>query len=277
MIVHNPITATAFFSALWQDYVQMTPQASTITNSLEQRGETVQHDHVAFRTFNLHPISLEQLEPLFFDMGYERYNQPYHFESKKLDAFGYLPPSEDLPRIFLSELRVQELSQESQNIITRLVDSVDESRLKDPSVFWAGPLWKLPTYDEFQLLANESEYASWLSVIGLRANHFALYVNALNNINSIEEMNDLVEELGFEVNTSGGRVKGSKEVLLEQGSTIASTMPMTFPDNQVHDVTTCYYEYAKRYPDAEGNEYQGFVTASADKIFESTDMCRGSK
>jgi len=274
MIVKNPIMATSFFSALWQDYVQMTPQANAITNALEHRGETVQHDHVAFRTFNLSPMSLEQLEPHFFDMGYSRYEQPYKFESKKLNAFGYLPPSDDLPRIFLSELRVQELSKESQSIIHRLVDSVDESLLKDPSLFWSGPLWQLPTWEEYEVLAQESEYAAWMSVIGLRANHFALYVNALDNISSIEEMNALVEELGFEVNESGGRVKGNKDVLLEQGSTIASTMSVKFPKNEVHDVATCYYEYAKRYPDAEGKEYEGFVTASADKIFESTDMCR---
>ena len=249
----------------------MTPQATAITNALERRGETVVHDHVAFRTYNLSPISLAQLEPHFFDMGYKRYEQPYKFESKKLRAFGYLPPSDDLPRVFLSELQVEDLSKESQSIIHRLVDSVDESRLKDPSLFWAGPLWELPTYQEYQILAQESDYAAWMSVIGLRVNHFALYVNALKNISSIEEMNQLVEELGFSVNESGGRVKGNKAVLLEQGSTMASTMPVTFPDGDIHDVTTCYYEYAKRYPDAQGTEYQGFVTASADKIFESTD------
>ena len=36
-------------------------------------------------------------------------------------------------------------------------------------------------------------------------------------------------------------------------------------------VPSCYYEFAKRYTDVTGNLYQGFVTTSADKIFESTN------
>ncbi len=44
-------------------------------------------------------------------------------------------------------------------------------------------------------------------------------------------------------------------------------------DNKVskHQVPSCYYEFAKRYKDAKGKLYQGFVAASADKIFESTN------
>ena len=35
-----------------------------------------------------------------------------------------------------------------------------------------------------------------------------------------------------------------------------------------------YYELAKRYPLPSGELFQGFVPASADKIFESTDAKR---
>ncbi len=33
-----------------------------------------------------------------------------------------------------------------------------------------------------------------------------------------------------------------------------------------------FYEFAKRYPTANGKLYQGFVAASADKFFESTNV-----
>ena len=36
-------------------------------------------------------------------------------------------------------------------------------------------------------------------------------------------------------------------------------------------VPSCYYEFAKRYLDQNKQLYQGFVTSSADKIFESTN------
>ncbi|MGB1300776.1 MAG: DUF1338 domain-containing protein, partial [Pseudoalteromonas tetraodonis] len=33
----------------------------------------------------------------------------------------------------------------------------------------------------------------------------------------------------------------------------------------------CFYEFAIRYPKPDGEIYTGFVAASADKIFESTN------
>lgn len=260
-----------FFSSLWQDYINMTPQAEAIHNALTQRGESVQNDHVAFRTFNRGPIRLECLEPFILEMGYERF-EPYHFSGKKLDAWGYIHPDANKPRIFLSELRVEELSDQAQSIIQKLIDQIDAKDIADASIFWRGTLWATPSWEDYQALAEESEYAAWLSVIGLRCNHFTVNVNALNSINGIEAMNLLVEDLGYTINSSGGRVKGSPAVLLEQASTKASVQAFTFADGQQHDVTTCYYEFAKRYFDDNGKLYQGFVAASADKIFESTDM-----
>ncbi|WP_108124745.1 DUF1338 domain-containing protein [Saccharospirillum mangrovi] len=263
-----------FFDHLWQDYIRMTPQAETIAQALRSRGERIQNDHVAFRTFNRGPIALEKLEPFILDMGYQRY-EPYNFAEKKLDAFGYIPPNPEQPRIFLSELRVEELSTGAQRLIDGLIEQIDPNDVSDASIFWRGPLWDVPSWADYQQLAAESEYAAWLSVIGLRCNHFTIDVNALRDIDSIEAINTLVEDLGFAINASGGRVKGTPEVLLEQGSTKASVQPFAFAGGETHDVTTCYYEFAKRYLNEDGQLYQGFVAASADKIFESTDMRGG--
>jgi hypothetical protein len=38
------------------------------------------------------------------------------------------------------------------------------------------------------------------------------------------------------------------------------------------DIPGCYYEFARRYPDADGKLYSGFIAKSADKIFESTNF-----
>ena len=37
-------------------------------------------------------------------------------------------------------------------------------------------------------------------------------------------------------------------------------------------IPSCFYEFAKRYPLDCGTLYSGFVAASADKIFESTNV-----
>jgi hypothetical protein len=267
------VNITEFYQALWQDYVNMTPQAQTISNALTQRGEQVQNDHVAFRTFNIGPITIQDLEPYILALGYSRY-EPYHFAAKKLDAYGYIPPTQNLPRIFISELRVQELTDSAQTIIKGLVSQINSNEINDASIFWRGCLWSPPSFEDYQTLLQESEYAAWLSVIGLRANHFTINVNALMQTTEVSQVNDLVEELGFQINESGGRIKGSPSVLLEQSSTMASTQEITFSGGSKQSVTTCYYEFAKRYFDENGELYQGFVAANADKIFESTDMLR---
>ncbi len=260
-----------FFDHLWQDYIQMTPQAEIIQKALIARNESVVNDHVAFRTFNIGPMRLEKLEPLILDLGYQRY-EPYHFAAKHLDAVGYIPPQSDLPRIFISELRVEELSTAAQKIIHTIIDQIPIQETLDASLFWHGRFWPAPRFEDYQTLLAESEYAAWLSIVGLRANHFTISINALNSLNDVAEMNELIEDLGFTINDSGGRIKGSPEVLLEQSSTKASRESMAFADGREELVTTCYYEFAKRYHDDSGELYQGFVAASADKIFESTDV-----
>ncbi|MFP3457566.1 DUF1338 family protein, partial [Psychrobacter sp. SIMBA_152] len=74
----------------------------------------------------------------------------------------------------------------------------------------------------------------------------------------------------FALNTSGGEVKGSPEVLLEQSSTLADEYAVTFSDGDMR-IPSCFYEFAIRYPKPDGEIYTGFVAASADKIFESTN------
>ena len=66
------------------------------------------------------------------------------------------------------------------------------------------------------------------------------------------------------------RERGAKEDILW-----ADRMPVEFANGVVEEIPTCYYEFALRYPDAEGKPYQGFVAASADKIFESTNAQKG--
>lgn len=262
----------SFFNYLWHDYITIAPAAGALHRALEkQRSETIHNDHVAFRTFDIAPIHLEALEKHILALGYTRY-APYHFEEKKLRAFGYVHPDAYQPKIFLSELETRFFSETLQSTVRSLCDQIDPSRVSDPSIMWAGRLWEPVAYETYQRLLEESEYAAWVAAMGLRANHFTVDVNPLKTISSIGEMLDFVESQGYTLNTSGGRVKGSPDVLLEQGSTMADQVPITFANNEVHTIPSCYYEFAKRYPDASGQLYQGFVAASADKIFESTDV-----
>ena len=262
--------ASTFFESLWENYVAMTPQAAKIRRAFQSLGEQVVNDHVAFRTLALQPIGLEQLEPHLLAMGYRRL-APYEFPTKKLRAFGYVSDAPNAPRIFLSELLVDQLSPAAATILKRLVEPIDPQQVAHPEVLWVGRLWEPISYADYQTLLAESEYAAWFATLGLRPNHFTISVNHLKKTTEVEQVLQVVESLGLAVNESGGRVKGSPAQLLEQASTLADRMAVTFANGQQHQVPTCYYEFAKRYPDASGQLFPGFVAASADKIFESTD------
>jgi len=257
---------TSFFDSLWGDFAAIAPQAAAIHERLEAHGEHVRNDHVAFRTFNLSPISLEQLEPHVLRLGYTQLDE-YRFEDKHLRARAYV--CADSPRIFLSELLCEELSGWAQKTIAQLITRVPPDFASGPEVFWAGRPWGPLRFADYERLSNESEYAGWLAALGLRPNHFTVAINHLTRLTSVESVLAFVETAGYRVNEAGGRVKGSRDVLLEQGSTLADRVSVEFADGP-RTIPTCYYEFALRHKDGSGNLYEGFVPTSADRIFEST-------
>jgi hypothetical protein len=96
-----------------------------------------------------------------------------------------------------------------------------------------------------------------------------VFINNFKKYSDIFKLNDFLKASGFKLNASGGEVKGTKEVFLEQSSTLANNIDVQFSDGTLN-IPACYYEFAKRYPLENGKLYQGFVATSADKIFEST-------
>jgi hypothetical protein len=123
----------------------------------------------------------------------------------------------------------------------------------------------------YETLRKESEYAAWVYVYGFRANHFTVSINGLKKYDTIQKVNQFLKDSGFIINSSGGEVKGTPEELLEQSSIMAGILPVKFKEG-TFEIPSCYYEFAMRYPDADGKLYSGFIAKSADKIFESTDF-----
>jgi hypothetical protein len=255
-----------FFDALWEDFADIAPQAAAIREQLEGHGERVVNDHVAFRTFNLSPLNLAELEPHVLSLGYRLLDE-YRFTDKHLRARAYVCAGS--PRIFLSELLCEELSDGARATIEGLVHQIPAGFAEGPEVFWAGLPWAPVPFADYERLSDESEYAGWLAALGLRPNHFTVSINHLSKLKTVSDVLAFVEAQGYRINESGGRVKGTRADLLEQGSTLADRVSITFADD-AHVIPTCYYEFALRYPDREGRLYEGFVPASADRIFEST-------
>lgn len=257
------------FANLWQNYLSVTPSAVKIHKLLgSSQQDDVINDHIALRTFNLPKVGLEKLAAHFLAVGYKECGE-YHFEAKKLYAKHYEHSDPRQPKVFISELLVEKCSPFLQKTITELVDKIPEEAVKADNFLYSGTHWQV-SKDTYEKLLTESEYAAWTAAWGYRANHFTVSINDLANFKTIQQVNQALKDAGFPLNTSGGEVKGSADVLLEQSSTLADEFSVKFSDAEAK-IPSCFYEFALRYPKADGKLYTGFVAASADKIFESTN------
>ncbi|MDN3379861.1 MULTISPECIES: DUF1338 domain-containing protein [unclassified Pseudoalteromonas] len=257
------------FENLWQNYLAVTPSAVKVHELLgSTQKDDIINDHIALRTFNHEKIGLEKLAAHFLAVGYKECGE-YHFEAKKLYAKHYEHPDTTQPKVFISELLVDKCSPELQAIVNDMVDSIDADAVTNDNFLYSGTHWQVSS-DTYKKLLAESEYAAWMSAWGYRANHFTVNINELAKFDNIEDVNQALKDAGFALNTSGGEVKGSAEVLLEQSSTLADDFAVEFSDGKM-SVPSCFYEFALRYNKPDGEIYTGFVAASADKIFESTN------
>ncbi len=257
----------SLFDNIWQDYLSLTPSAKSICELLGS-GNDVINDHVAYRTFNHDKLNIEKLASQLLALGYKECGQ-YTFEQKKLVAKHYEHQDSTLPKVFISELLVEEFSEEVQAIINRIVNSISPASISADNFLFSGRTWKLSS-DDYNTLLKESEYAAWLAVWGYRANHFTVSINHLDNFETIETVNQTLKDAGYKLNSNGGEIKGDKALMLEQSSTMADSIEVDFTDKTLL-IPSCFYEFARRYPMANGVLYSGFVAASADKIFESTN------
>lgn len=256
------------FDALWDSYAAITPQAEEVFALLGRRGDRIVNDHVALRTYDRGALGLERTARPFVELGFEP-RDSYTFEDKKLRARYFQHPDPLVPKVFISELEVDAMPGAAREIIDELVAQVPAELTEDPLWVARGRIWSV-TRQQVLTLAEVSEYASWVAVHGLRANHFTVDVGSLDSVADLADLVEVLQQAGLRLNDSGGIIKGGPEVYLAQASTRADTVTVVVDDGEI-TVPSCYVEFAQRYPMPDGELYQGFVAGSADKIFESTD------
>lgn len=287
-------TLDIVLNGLMRRYKERVPDVGTILDAMVRDGIVkstgdIENDHIAFRTMGVPQLGVKSFEKIFQYYGYEKRDH-YFFEGKKLDAWWYSPPRETDPRIFVSELRVGDLSEESQRIIRSYTDEV----AKDPvdyldldngeavDAFLHQPLWRTPTAADYQSLLQESEYAAWVIYNRYYLNHFTISVQNLpESYNTVAAFNDFLEKHGIKLNTSGGKIKVSPDGGLLQSSTVAEMLDAEFANGEKLRISGSYVEFAERkvlpeFANLPAGEIKrkhrrdGFETGNADKIFEST-------
>lgn len=259
------------FDKLWAVYTAQNPSTRKVYELLSAEGETIINDHVAFRTFDDQQINIDVLSKEFIAIGYV-YKGDYHFTEKKLYAKHFEHTTDTkAPRVFISQLITSEFSPFLQQTVKDWINGIPAGKLASRNLIYSGNLSGLPSFEVFEKLRKESEYAAWLYVNGFCANHFTVSVNSLKKYDSIAKVNAFLKKNGFLMNDAGGEIQGNPEELLEQSSIRAGMVKTQFAEG-IYEVPGCYYEFAKRYPDRDGKLYSGFIAKSADKIFQSTDF-----
>ncbi len=288
----NPLSE--LLNGLFKSYAQNVPDVGRITQALISRGiiskqEDIVNDHIAFRTLGVPHLGIASLESIFLHFGYTK-KDAYRFNEKKLNAYWYAPPAPQYPRIFISELCVEELSSAAQQIIYRYTQEVQKDpaqalNLNDTQAlldFFHKPLWALPSWEDYERLLKESEYAAWVIYNRYYLNHYTVSVHEMPEpLNTLLAFNNFLSEIGIRMNTAGGIIKTSPDGLLLQSSTVAQTIMAEFSDHQQHEISGSYVEFAERRPLPEYSNInplelqreqrrEGFEAGNADKIFEST-------
>ena len=286
---------------LMNRYQKRVPDVKKITSAMIAEGlissrEDIENDHIAFRTLGVAHLGIPSLEKIFLHYGYEKRDY-YFFPEKKLDAYWYSPPAPKYPRIFMSELKVSDLSRHSQQIIKSYTgevtaDPIDQLNLNDPNavdVFLHSSLWRIPSKEDYIALSAESEYAAWVIYNRYYLNHFTVSVHNLKpGYDTVKGFNAFLERNGFILNDSGGKIKTSADGGLSQSSTVAGMAEAVFAGGEKIKIAGSYVEFAERrvlstYASLPAGEIkrehrrEGFETANADKIFESTYSTQTNK
>jgi hypothetical protein len=287
------------FDALWDRYRQRVSYVQTYEQVIRGCGATFFNDHIAFRTFaTQQPLAgIAMISRIFEALGY-RAAGSYHFDDKQLSAIHFQHANPQLPKLFISELRVWDLDAETQNTITNAVRShrpaigrdtlTALSRLdqddKAASELHSRVLrefhelpWLLPSREDVEKLNKTSQYAAWVLVHGYNVNHFTSLINShgVPQLDTIEKTISALQKAGVPMKKEIEGDPGSK---LRQSATEAVTI-----DVEVHERgrptkmpwTYAYFELAQRdsmVDPATGkpSRFEGFLGPQATNLFEMT-------
>ena len=306
--MNSPRLAQVLWNQLWEIYRQRVTYARVYEIMIKAAGGTVANDHIALRSLRLivdTPIGsvnlgIPYLESIIQWLGYQVAGE-YHFEDRHLHARHYRHPDQnkwDLPKIFISELIVEQLP---PSIVTSIQDTVrsgsffslstwqqsfipsqqDEKAIaKALTQVFTRP-WEPPKRIVVEAVNAVSQYGAWVLLHGYAVNHFTGYINRQNTPTypDIESTAQALARQGVPMkdNFEGGPATG-----LQQTATQAISEPVTVLDEQGHldeiSWSYAYYELAQRYlvADSTGQQtiFEGFIGPQAQHLFDMTKISK---
>jgi hypothetical protein len=281
-------------NGLFLPYAQRVPDVQTVSSGMKNLGiiskqEDIINDHIAFRTLGIPNLGISSFERIFLYFGYTKKDY-YFFPKKKLEAYWYKPPHDSYPRVFISELKVESLSKQAQQILHHYtkgihddpINQINLDNVDDVVSFLHEALWELPRLVDYNNLLKESEYGAWVLYNRYYLNHYTISVHELPSpYHELVSFNKFLKSIGIKLNDAGGEIKISRDQLLRQSSTVAESIHATFADGETADIAGSYVEFSERLPLPKyaklpkekltnSHRREGFEAGNADKIFEST-------
>ncbi len=290
------------FNKLWDQFLERVSYAKVYSDLVTQRGGHVVNDHIAFRTFNTHtgeqPEGIRALRHILLSLGYKPAAK-YKFQKKKLNAVHFEHPDVTLPKIFVSQLEVEQLPEWAQQLIHKTVKDT-RYLLTDHSIellnilkekemlpseaaeyltndlvnYFRRP-WDIPDKEDLLQLNDVSQYGAWVLLHGNSVNHFTAFINYQN----VKEWPDLettckaLKEAGVPMKDVIEGEKGSK---LQQSSTQAVKEEVKVRGERGIEQmiwTYAYYELAQRglvEVNGEKKLFSGFLGEQAKHLFDMT-------
>ncbi len=279
--------AAGLFAALWKRYRQRVPYVQAYERLVRSAGAVFANDHVAFRTFaSQEPaFGLFRIARIFESLGYSA-EGCYAFPDKHLSSIHYRHPDPALPKVFLSELRVWELSLASQRIIDGVLKGsrapIPLKTLTSPSAkkllpeFTRLP-WRPPQKKDVLALNEESQFAAWVALFGHEVNHFTCLVNA-HQVEGLADIEKTVAALRGAGVPMKAEIEGAPGSKLRQSSTEAASVRVAVREGKKSSMISwpyAYFEIAERgyqIDPATGQSvrFEGFLGGQAAQLFEMT-------
>lgn len=290
-----PRLSAELLDGLWAGYRDRVPYVRTYERLVSEAGGTFRNDHVAFRTFALDepPDGIFSVARPFEALGWLA-EGCYRFPDKKLSAVHLRHPDPHLPKIFVSELRVWELSPRARRIVLRSTrvrrPGLSEDDLAGLASSATRPLhlrrrllehfdrpWAPPEEAAVRALDAESQYGAWTLLFGRRVNHFTASVDSQDapSLKGIEATVRALRAAGVPMKAEIEGAPGSK---LRQSATEAATLAAESRKRGRESVLEwpyAYFELAERgrAKDPETGRltrFEGFLGGQASQLFEMT-------
>lgn len=303
-ILSGEIT-TRLLSILWNRYIQRVSYAKTYAELVLNKGGKVVNDHIAFRSLNTltgkQPKGIGAIWHLLDALDFKPAGT-YNFKEKKLHAVHFEHQDKQFPKIFVSQLEVDQFPEWAQHLINEQLDETpylisdmgieyllrlnkdgylpeDEAELliREMADYFRRP-WQAPRQEAVLRLNEISQYAAWVLLHGNSVNHFTAFINfqEVKGWSNLKVTCDALAEAGVPMKEY---IEGEKGSILQQSSTQAvQELVDVVNDNGKLDKirwTYAYYELAERGLIKENGEkklFSGFLGDQAAHLFDMTKI-----